>query len=264
MNPIVPLSATQETHGILLVDKPSGWTSHDVCAFVRGRFRIPKVGHAGTLDPNATGLLVLLLGRFTRQSADWSSCDKDYEGVMELGVETDSHDRQGKVLKESPAEHITEDQVRQGMSRFVGEIMQIPPMVSAVKHHGKRLYELARKGQVVERESRPAIVFNWDFIEKKGNFVRFKCSVSKGTYVRTLADDLGHQLGCGAVLAELRRTRCGPFKIEKSVLVEQLKQMSAEDFSQYVILPGTDNASRSSSHVSNSVPPAQPQGHART
>ena len=136
--------------------------------------------------------------------------------------------------------------------------MQIPPMVSAVKHHGKRLYELARKGQVVERESRPAIVFNWDFIEKKGNFVRFKCAVSKGTYVRTLADDLGHQLGCGAVLAELRRTRCGPFKIEKSVLVEQLKQMSAEDFSQHVILPGTEKASRSPNNMNDSASVARP------
>lgn len=237
MNPPVPLSVTSEIHGILLVDKPTGWTSHDVCAFVRGRYRIPKVGHAGTLDPNATGLLVLLLGRFTRQSADWSSCDKDYEGVMELGVETDSHDRQGKVTKEASAEHITDDDVKKGMSRFVGEIMQIPPMVSAVKHQGKRLYELARKGQVVERESRPAIVYGWDFIEKKGNFVKFKCSVSKGTYVRTLADDLGHQLGCGAVLAELRRTRCGPFKIENSVRVDELKAMNTEDFPSRVLLP---------------------------
>ena len=247
MNTPVPLSVTTEINGILLVDKPTDWTSHDVCAFVRSRFRIPKVGHAGTLDPNATGLLVLLLGRFTRQSADWSSCDKDYEGVMELGVETDSHDRQGKVTKESPAEHITETAVKAGMKNFVGEIMQIPPMVSAVKHHGKRLYELARKGQVVERESRPAIVYSWDFIEKKGNFIKFKCAVSKGTYVRTLADDLGHQLGCGAVLAELRRTRCGPFKIENSVLIDQLKEMRNEDFPARLLNP------------SASVPPAQSQ-----
>jgi len=233
----VPLSVTSDINGILLVDKPSGWTSHDVCAFVRGRFRIPKVGHAGTLDPNATGLLVLLLGRFTRQSADWSSCDKDYEGVMEFGVETDSHDRQGKVTKESPAEHITEEAIREGMKKFVGEIMQIPPMVSAVKHQGKRLYELARKGQVVERESRPAIVYGWDFIDKNGNFVKFKCSVSKGTYVRVLADDLGHQLGCGAVLAELRRTRCGPFKIENSVGIERLKEMLTDEFRPLVLIP---------------------------
>lgn len=219
------------------MDKPTAWTSHDVCAFVRSRFRVPKVGHAGTLDPNATGLLVLLLGRFTRQSADWSSSDKDYEGVMEYGVETDSHDRQGKVLKESPADHITEEMIREGMKKFVCEIMQVQPMVSAVKHNGKRLYELARKGQVVERESRPAIVYSWDFIEKKGNFVRFKCSVSKGTYVRTLADDLGRQLGCGAVLAELRRTRCGPFKIENSVSIERLKAMLTDEFRPLVLTP---------------------------
>ncbi len=239
-NAPVPLSVSTEINGILLVDKPTEWTSHDVCAFVRGRFRIPKVGHAGTLDPNATGLLVLLLGRFTRQSADWSSCDKDYEGVMELGVETDSHDRQGKVTQESPADHITEDMIKEGMKKFVGEIMQIPPMVSAVKHQGKRLYELARKGKIVERESRPAIVYSWDFIEKTGNFVKFKCSVSKGTYVRTLADDLGHQLGCGAVLAELRRTRCGPFKIENSVRVDQLKEMANADFPSRVIVPSAE------------------------
>jgi tRNA pseudouridine55 synthase len=238
MNTPAPLSAGTELGGILLVDKPTEWTSHDVCAFVRSRFRVPKVGHAGTLDPNATGLLVLLLGKFTRQSADWSSCDKDYEGVMELGVETDSHDRQGKVTRESSAEHITEEAVREGMKKFVGEIMQVPPMVSAVKHQGKRLYELARKGKVVERESRPAVVYRWDFLGKEGNFVRFKCSVSKGTYVRTLADDLGHQLGCGAVLAELRRTRCGPFHIENSVLIDELKAMRTEDFPARLIVPG--------------------------
>lgn len=246
MSSVAPLTAGQDIHGILLVDKPTEWTSHDVCAFVRGRFRIPKVGHAGTLDPNATGLLVLLLGRFTRQSADWSSCDKDYEGVMELGVETDSYDRQGKVIKESPADHITEEDVKSGMREFVGEIMQKPPMVSAVKHQGKRLYELARKGKVVERESRPAVVYHWDFLEKTGNFIRFHCSVSKGTYVRTLADDLGRKLGCGAVLAELRRTRCGPFKIENSVRVDQLKAMRAEDFPTHVIIPGTAPKSESS------------------
>ncbi|HCM43193.1 MAG TPA: tRNA pseudouridine(55) synthase TruB [Candidatus Omnitrophica bacterium] len=240
MNAPVPLTVGQEVNGILLVDKPTDWTSHDVCAFVRGRFRIPKVGHAGTLDPNATGLLVLLLGRFTRQSADWSSCDKDYEGLMELGVETDSQDRQGKVLKEMPADHITEDVVKSGMKEFVGEIMQTPPMVSAVKHQGKRLYELARKGKVVERESRPAIVYKWNFLEKNGNFVRFECSVSKGTYVRTLADDLGRKLGCGAVLAELRRTRCGPFKIQNSVTIEQIKAMQPEDFRAQVLVPGSE------------------------
>ncbi len=239
MNPSVPLSATSEIHGILLVDKPTDWTSHDVCAFVRSRYRIPKVGHAGTLDPNATGLLVLLLGRFTRQSADWSVCDKDYEGVMQLGVETDSHDLQGKVLKEIPAENITEEAVKKEMKNFVGEIMQIPPMVSAVKHKGKRLYELARKGQVVERESRPAIVYHWDFLEKNGTKIRFKCSVSKGTYVRTLVHDVGAKLGCGAALAELRRTRCGPFQVEKSVGIEELKAMRNEDFPARVLVPGS-------------------------
>ncbi len=235
----VPLNVTSEIHGILLVDKPTDWTSHDVCAFVRSRFRIPKVGHAGTLDPNATGLLVLLLGRFTRQSADWSVCDKDYEGVMQLGVETDSHDLQGKILKEFSAEKITEDDVKKGMAKFVGEIMQIPPMVSAVKHKGKRLYELARKGQVVERESRPAIVYGWDFLGKEGARVRFKCSVSKGTYVRTLTHDLGAQLGCGAALAELRRTRCGPFQVGKSMGIEALKAMRNEDFPACVLVPSS-------------------------
>lgn len=238
------LSAGAEIHGILLVDKPTDWTSHDVCAFVRSRFRIPKVGHAGTLDPNATGLLVLLLGRFTRQSADWSVCDKDYEGVMELGVETDSHDRQGKVIQEFPFQHITEEAVCDGMKKFVGEIMQTPPMVSAVKHKGKRLYELARKGKVVERESRPAVVYRWDFLEKKEEKVWFQCSVSKGTYVRTLAYDLGRQLGCGAVLAELRRTRCGPFKIENSISIDQLKAMQTQDLVAHLLVPGTGLISR--------------------
>lgn len=210
--------------GILLVDKPENWTSHDVCAFVRKRFGIKKVGHAGTLDPLATGLLVLLLGKATKHSMPLSSCDKEYLGVMELGVQTDSHDRQGKVVAEAPWEHITLEAVQaKAAEQFTGEIIQVPPMVSALKHEGVRLYKLARQGKTVVREGRPVTVYTFRLDKKDGRFVHFFAHVSKGTYLRTLVNDLGDALGCHAALASLRRTRSGQFTLTQSVTVEGLK-----------------------------------------
>lgn len=152
MNPLTPLSAGTEINGILLVDKPKEWTSHDVCAFVRSRFRIPKVGHAGTLDPNATGLLVLLLGRFTRQSADWTGCDKDYEGVMELGIETDSHDRQGKILKESSAEEDLHKALDAG-AEIIGINNRNLSTLAVNPHNAERLIPHIPAGKVIVVES---------------------------------------------------------------------------------------------------------------
>ncbi len=213
--------------GVLLVDKPENWTSHDVCAFVRRRFGIKKVGHAGTLDPLATGLLVLLLGKATKSSMPLSACDKEYFGALELGVQTDSHDRHGKVVAEAPWEHITLEKIRaMAAERFTGEIIQVPPMVSALKHEGTRLYKLARQGKTVPREGRPVTVHEFRFERKDGKFVEFFAFVSKGTYLRTLANDLGEALGCHATLARLRRLRSGKFRLDQSVTIEDLKHFT--------------------------------------
>ena len=222
--------------GILLVDKPENWTSHDVCAFVRRCFGIKKVGHAGTLDPLATGLLVLLLGKATKNSMQLSACDKEYYGALELGVQTDSHDRHGKVIQEAPWEHITLEAIRaKAAAEFTGDIVQVPPMVSALKHEGTRLYKLARQGKTVPRDGRPVTVHEFRFEKKDGKFVEFLAYVSKGTYVRTLVNDLGEALGCYATLARLRRLRSGSFKLEQSVTIEAMKNFTPAQLREKVI-----------------------------
>lgn len=222
--------------GVLLVDKPENWTSHDVVAFVRRRFGIKKVGHAGTLDPLATGLLVLLLGKGTKRSMELSACDKEYFGAMELGVQTDSHDRHGKVIAEAPWEHITLETLRAKVAaEFTGHIVQVPPMVSALKHQGARLYKLARQGKTVTREGRAVTVYAFRLEKMDGRFVEFFSHVSKGTYVRTLVNDLGEMLGCHATLARLRRLQSGPFKIEQSVTVDDLKRLTLPQFREKVL-----------------------------
>lgn len=221
--------------GILLVDKPSDWTSHDVCAFVRKRFKIKKVGHAGTLDPLATGLLVLLLGRATKQSIALSSCEKEYRGVMELGLKTDSHDKTGKVLAAAPWEHISLEDIREKALQFTGEITQVPPMVSALKHQGVRLYQLARQGIEVPREGRQVTVYEFLIEGKENARVSLSARVSKGTYLRTLIHDLGEALGCYATLAELRRLRSGPFRLSESVTVDTLREWTIKELRPKVL-----------------------------
>lgn len=225
MGPFLPVD------GVLIVDKPQGWTSHDVCAFVKKMFRVKKVGHAGTLDPLATGLLVLLLGAATKQSAFLSSNDKEYEGFMQLGIKTDSHDRLGKITGEASWESVTLEKICEKAREFTGEIIQIPPMVSALKHQGVRLYELSRRGITVPREGRKVTVYHFDIRSQEGNKVYFCARVSKGTYVRTLINDLGEVLGCFATLAELKRVQSGEFSIADSVTVNQLKEMTPAEFS---------------------------------
>ena len=221
--------------GILMVDNPPGWTSHDVCAFVRKRFTVKKVGHAGTLDPLATGVLVLLLGRATKQSQTLSACDKEYLGVMELGIQTDSHDRNGKVVAEAPCDFVTLEGLRKKAQDFTGEIAQVPPMVSALKHQGVRLYQLARKGVTVPRNERKITVYQFDLQKKEGRFVHFSARVSKGTYLRTLVNDLGESLGCLATLAELRRIRCGDFELKDAVTIDGLKKMTPRELRQRIL-----------------------------
>ncbi|MDD5217078.1 MAG: tRNA pseudouridine(55) synthase TruB [Candidatus Omnitrophica bacterium] len=223
---MVNLSEEFKLDGVLIVDKPPDWTSHDVCAFIRKRFHIKKVGHAGTLDPLATGLLVVLLGKATKHSIELSSCDKEYLGVMELGVETDSHDRQGNVVARAAWEHVTVDVIRNKAREFTGEIIQVPPMVSALKHKGVRLYKLARQGKTVPREGRKVIIHELKIESQDGALVHFFARVSKGTYLRTLINDLGKAMGCLASLFQLRRIRSGNFVLQDSVTVESLRQFS--------------------------------------
>lgn len=226
---------TNLADGILLVDKPKDWTSHDVCAFIRSRFKVKKVGHAGTLDPLATGLLVVLLGRATKKSISLSSCDKEYFGIFELGVKTDSHDKSGKVIANGDWEGVTLEKIQAKALRFTGDIVQVPPMVSALKHQGVRLYELARKGVDVPREGRNVKVYEFRFEKKDGPYVHFSSKVSKGTYVRTLVNDLGEELGCYASLFELRRSQSGNFKLEDSVTIDQLKQWTIKELREKLL-----------------------------
>lgn len=209
--------------GILLVDKPAEWTSFDVVNFVRARFNIPKVGHCGTLDPAATGLLVLVIGKFTRFSQKLSGDDKVYEGTLLLGTETDTQDMDGTVTAQHDWSALTPEQVNKAIMSFAGDIMQVPPMVSAVKVDGKRLYEIARKGQEVAREPRPVRIASIEITRMELPQVDFTVSCSKGTYIRTLCADIGAKLGCGGTLFGLRRTRSGMFDLKDAVTVDTLK-----------------------------------------
>lgn len=215
--------------GVLPVDKPLTWTSFDVVNFVRSRFNVPKVGHCGTLDPAATGLLLLVLGKFTSLSGKLSGVDKQYTGSLMLGVETDSGDLDGKVVRRSETLP-QEAEVQEVFASFRGKSMQMPPMYSAVKIGGKKLYELARQGVEIEREAREINIPRLDITRIDLPEVDFIVDCSKGTYVRTLATDIGSRLGCGGTLTALRRTRCGKFSIDDAVSLETLKAMDQEEF----------------------------------
>jgi tRNA pseudouridine55 synthase len=223
-----------ESNGILIVDKDRGWTSHDVCALVRSRFRIEKVGHAGTLDPLATGVLVLLLGQATKLSGELSSCDKEYSGSFELGITTDTHDISGTVIQQIDSSRVTEKDLDQAFQKFEGILEQTPPMVSALKHQGVRLYRLARAGKIVERPKRTITIHELRIEAIDLPKVRFFARVSKGTYLRTLVHDLGQGLGVGAVLTELRRLKSGSFTLAEAIRVEELKRMSFEELKPFI------------------------------
>ncbi len=208
--------------GIIVVDKPSGMTSHDVVACVRRRLNMKRVGHAGTLDPLATGVLIILVGPATRLFDKFVSFDKAYQATMKLGLKTHSADIQGKTLEEKSFEGIDQQDVEKAFVQFTGEIEQVPPMVSAVKHKGERLYKLARRGLVVEREARKVRVDQLTVLDFSLPFVKFFLDCSKGTYVRQIAEDVGAVLGCGACITEIRRTKVGPFTIKEAVSLEEI------------------------------------------
>ena len=215
---------TRMIEGILVVNKPMGITSHDVVQHVRRKFRMQQVGHAGTLDPLATGVLVVLLGRSTKLFNQFVDMDKAYRATLILGTATDSADIQGKVLARSPYEHITREQMEEVFRRSASETEQVPPMVSAVKVQGKKLYQLARKGIAIERRARPIKIHSLELKDFSPPQVQFYLECSKGTYVRQLAEDVGKKLGCGACITQIERTKVGPFHIAEAVNLEEIDE----------------------------------------
>ena len=233
--PRTPLKSPDPFDGILLVDKPAGLTSHDVVHHIRRHFKFRKVGHAGTLDPMATGLLVILIGRGTKLSNLIMGTDKKYEGTFELGVSTDSHDRDGRVISRADPGAITKKQLEQEMANRTGDILQTPPMVSAIKRDGVPLYKLARQGKTVEREPRLIHIFEFSLLGYTPPLVSFRLKCSKGTYVRTLCADLGDALKCGAHLKELRRITSGSLNVADGAPLDTVLQLSQVDLGKRII-----------------------------
>jgi len=232
------MSLTATPDGVLLVDKAAGMTSHDVVAIVRRRLQMKKVGHCGTLDPIATGLLLLTLGRGTKIQDLLMSEDKEYSGTMILGVETDTQDRAGKTLQERPVPPLDEATVRAAFEKYAGDFYQMPPMVSAIKQGGVPLYKLARQGKTVEREPRLVHVYRYSIDRIASPEIDFSVVCSKGFYVRTYANDIGETLGCGAHLKDLRRVKSGRFSVEGAITVEELQQGDPVDIlSRILTLP---------------------------
>ncbi|MFH1846249.1 MAG: tRNA pseudouridine(55) synthase TruB [Candidatus Omnitrophota bacterium] len=223
-----------DPYGILIVDKEKGMTSHDIVDRVRRRFRIKKLGHAGTLDPNATGVLVLLFGKATKLSNSFLEEEKEYEAVLKLGERTDSGDCDG-VIVETYDVNVTEQDISKAVKHFIGQIEQIPPMVSAKKVKGKRLYKLARKGITVERSPRLITIREFEIKKIDMPFVNFRVVCSKGTYIRQIAEDIGIKLECGAHLTELRRVRSGGFSIGQAVSLSDLLNMNREVLDESII-----------------------------
>lgn len=225
----------QATDGALLVDKPAGLTSHDVVDRLRRHLGVKKVGHCGTLDPGATGLLVVVLGRGTKLSEQLMSADKVYGGTMKFGEETSTYDAAGELVASLPVPPMTLDSLNELAGGFVGDTMQTPPMVSAVKVQGVPLYKLARKGVEVEREGRLVHVYSFRFLSYTEPLGAFRLACTKGTYVRSIAHDLGQKIGCGAHLASLRRLDSGRFSVGDASPLADLLAMTPRQIEERVI-----------------------------
>ena len=223
-------------NGILVIDKSAGWTSQDVAAKLRGVFHERRVGHGGTLDPMATGVLPVFIGRATRAAEFLESAEKEYVAGLRLGVVTDTQDTSGTVL-ETNSVCVTRAQLEAALRQFLGPIEQIPPMYSAIKINGQKLYELARRGQEVARRPRSITIHALELLEGEGAdwTVRVRCS--KGTYVRTLCHDLGRALGCGGCMSSLRRTRAGSFTLAQAVTMQQVLDFAAGQDPQQLLMP---------------------------
>ena len=221
--------------GAILVDKPAGPTSHDIVDNIRRQFQIKKAGHCGTLDPAATGLLIVLLGRATKLSEKMMSDDKVYSGAIKFGESTDSYDADGELVASLPVPLLTLDELNEAAASFVGDLMQEPPMVSAVKKEGVPLYKLARKGVEVERKPRLVHIYNFRFSEYNEPFGTFRIACTKGTYVRSIAHELGQKIGCGAHLARLRRESSGKYDVQDAVAFEQVLNFSPAELQARII-----------------------------
>ena len=221
--------------GAILVDKPAGPTSHDVVDAIRRKFGIKKVGHCGTLDPNATGLLIIVLGRGTKLSERLMGDDKVYEGTIKFGEATDSYDCDGEITASRPVPLLTLDQLNEEAAKFIGDLMQVPPMVSAIKKDGVPLYKLARKGIEVEREPRLIHIYNYRFTEYAEPLGKFRVACTKGTYIRSLAHDLGQKLGCGAHLTTLRRSASGKFDVADALPLETILKLTTVELEKRVM-----------------------------
>ncbi|MCB1124612.1 MAG: tRNA pseudouridine(55) synthase TruB [Verrucomicrobiae bacterium] len=224
--------------GVLLIDKPSGLTSHDVVDRVRRKLKMKRVGHAGTLDPLATGLLIILVGKATKLSSRLMSLDKEYEGTFELGKVTNSHDIDGEVTDTfEVSDTITAEKIQDEMSAFVGDQYQTPPMFSAVKVDGVPLYKHARKGKEVEREPRFIRISKYALLDYEKPFGRFYVYCTKGTYIRSLVHDLGQKLGCGGILTQLRRTASNNLNLEDAVTLADFEEQPLSSVSKF-LMPG--------------------------
>lgn len=226
-------------NGILIIDKPQNWTSMDVCAKLRGIFHEKRVGHGGTLDPMATGVLPIFLGRATRAVEFASNADKEYIAGLKLGLTTNTQDITGQVLEERPTS-VTREMLQAVLPRFQGAILQVPPMYSAIKRNGKKLYELARKGQEVERPPRPIHIHQLEVLDTtppEGTDFLLRVACSKGTYVRTLCHDVGQVLGCGGTMSSLRRTKAAGFSLAEAVTLETVQSAAAQGEADSLVLP---------------------------
>jgi tRNA pseudouridine55 synthase len=215
--------------GIILIDKPPGLTSYDVVGFIKRRLKVKKVGHAGTLDPIATGLLIVLVGGYTKYFDRFSGYEKEYEATLTLGANTDTGDSQGKVLQQFPLAGLCDDRIKNVFREFIGPIEQIPPMVSALRYKGKRLYELAREGIEVPRKARPVTITRLDVTRVELPQIDFVVRCSKGTYIRVLGYDIGARLQVGGHISRIRRTQIGPYSIAQAFPFSALKDVNEID-----------------------------------
>lgn len=225
----------KELDGVLLVDKPTDHTSHDVIARLRGILKMKRIGHAGTLDPMATGVLVVLVGKATRASQYLMSLDKEYTGTIKLGAVTNTQDAEGEILETRPVPPLTEAELRAAIQSFVGDQYQTPPMFSAIKIDGVPLYKMARKGEEIEREPRFVRISSFEITRFASPEIDFVVRCSKGTYVRTIAHDLGNKLGCGGHLASLRRTATGKFVVAQCLTLDQIQALTLPEIEKRLI-----------------------------
>ena len=221
--------------GAVLIDKPAGPTSHDVVDALRRAFGLEKAGHCGTLDPNATGLLIIVLGKGTKLSEKLMSDDKVYEGAIKFGETTDSYDAGGELVSSSPVPPLTLEELNAAAASFQGDLMQTPPMVSAVKIKGVPLYKMARKGIEVERKARLIHIYSFHFASYCEPLGQFRIACTKGTYVRALAHEIGQKIGCGAHLASLRRVVSGKFDVRDSIPFEDALKLSSSELQKRVL-----------------------------